>query len=80
MKPLNQGLRHCATGTLYNELPSPFWGDEIVWDLSPAEWAGRKSTPKAVCGIRDGHHPATWCGKGSDNPYAKNFPSIRPGW
>ena len=76
MKPLNQGPTPTPRpGTLYNEMPSPFWGDEIVWgpiaggiggpgiDSKGRLWySGRPTTP------------ATWCGKGSDNPYAKNFP------
>ncbi|MGA2719117.1 MAG: carboxypeptidase regulatory-like domain-containing protein, partial [Candidatus Acidiferrales bacterium] len=60
---------------LYNEMPSPFWGDEIVWgsaggaiggpaiDSQGRLWySGRPTTPP------------TWCGKGSDNQFAKNFP------
>ena len=60
---------------LYNEMPSPFWGDEIVWgsaggaiggpaiDSQGRLWySGRPTTPP------------NWCGKGSDNPFAKNFP------
>ncbi|MES1254402.1 MAG: carboxypeptidase regulatory-like domain-containing protein, partial [Acidobacteriota bacterium] len=77
MKPLNFDAAPAPQPgpAPYNEMPSPHWGDEIVWpapaggvggpiiDAKGRLWySGRASTPP------------TWCGKDSANPFAKNFP------
>ena len=76
MPPGSDGASKAGPGpALYNEMSSPFWGDEIVWkaaiggaggpaiDSQGRFWYSSRPTT-----------PPTWCGKGSDNVFAKNFP------
>ena len=60
---------------LYNEMPSPFWGDEIVWQAAIGGAGGPAIDSKGRLWYSG--RPATppnWCGKDSNNPFAKNFP------
>jgi hypothetical protein len=59
---------------LYNEMPSPFWGDEIVWKAAIGGAGGPAIDSKGRLWYSSRPMtPPTWCGKGSDNPFAKNF-------
>ncbi|MES1256044.1 MAG: carboxypeptidase regulatory-like domain-containing protein, partial [Acidobacteriota bacterium] len=58
----------------YNEAPSPFWGDEIVWnDLGGA--GGPQIDPKGRLWYSTRPPvPAKFCGDTVNNPFAKNYP------
>jgi len=58
----------------YNEAPSPYWGDEVIWK-DPTTATGPKMDGKG----RVWYHATTraglpaFCKAGADNPFAKNF-------
>ncbi|MES1255014.1 MAG: carboxypeptidase-like regulatory domain-containing protein [Acidobacteriota bacterium] len=59
----------------YNEAPSPFWGDEIVWGREGGGGGGPQIDPlgRLWYSARP-PAPAAFCGGNGDNPFAKNFP------
>ena len=58
----------------YNEAPSPFWGDELVWNERGGAGGPQIDPLGRLWYSARPLSPATFCGKGSDNPFAKNFP------
>src|SRR6202142_4057188 len=61
--------------TLYNEMPSPFWGDEIVWKAAIGGAGGPAIDSKGRLWYSSRPlTPPTWCVEGLDNAFAKNFP------
>ncbi len=72
--PYSLGPGHAAA--LKNLAPSPYWGDEQIWDThinnhnSMMDAQGRLWLAAAVRGVKD----PDFCGKDSDLPSAKLFP------
>jgi hypothetical protein len=58
-----------------NEAPSPFWGEEIVWNdpVNPNQPHMDREGRVWFNSQQRADQPA-WCKTGSNNPYAKNFP------
>ena len=74
MKPLNPTAAPSGPAP-YNELPSPAWGNEIVWPQASGGVGGPIIDAKGRLWYSG--KPSTlptWCGQGSDNPFARNFP------
>jgi hypothetical protein len=59
----------------YNEAPSPYWGDQIVWD-DRAGAGGPLIDSKGRVWYTDTVQidPPPYCKAGSNNPFAQNFP------
>ncbi len=59
--------------------PSPYWGNEKVWNSKANNHNGmfdRKGRVWFAAPVRGPHNPA-YCKKGSDHPSAKAFPIER---
>src|ERR1051325_4960003 len=71
------GPGHAASDKLMQ--PSPYWGDEKIWDTKINNHNGmidRKGRPWFAARFRDADNPA-FCKKGSDHPSSKVFPLDR---
>jgi hypothetical protein len=75
--PLNLGPGHAAG--LDALQPSPYWGDERIWETrvnNHNSMFGRDGRVWLAASVRGGDNPA-WCKAGSDHPSAKAFPMDR---
>ena len=76
--PLSLGPGHAAA--LDALQPSPYWGDERIWDTQRQQPQLDVRTRRAACGwpppVRANDNPA-FCKQGSDHPSAKAFPMER---
>ena len=71
------GPGHAASDKLMQ--PSPYWGDEKIWDTKANNHNGmidRKGRVWFAARFRDANNP-DFCKKGSDHPSAKVFPLER---
>jgi hypothetical protein len=70
------GLGEGHIGDVEPLAPSPYWGDEILWDTRASNhnsMFGKDGRLWLAASIRGLDNPQ-WCKKGSDNPYAKVHP------
>ena len=69
-------LRQEAAGQLQMEVPSPYWGEEIVWEEVMSVVNGQFDSRGNLW--YNGRNKATrnpeWCRAGSSNPFAANYP------
>jgi hypothetical protein len=75
--PLNLGPGHAAG--LDALQPSPYWGDERIWETrvnNHNAMFGRDGRVWLAASVRGNDNPA-WCRAGSDHPSAKAFPMDR---
>jgi hypothetical protein len=75
--PLSLGPGHAAN--IKPAQPSPYWGDEAIWDTRANNHNAmfdKKGRVWIAASVRGTDNPA-WCKKGSEHPSAKVFPLER---
>jgi hypothetical protein len=75
--PVSLGPGHA--GAVTPTMPSPYWGDEVLWDTRANQHNAMfddKGRLWLAASVRGMDNPA-WCKKGSDHPSAKVFPLDR---